>query len=155
MLSRVYYTAEVSEKIINLNSNEAEIKDQIGVLLQRAIGLDEKVSELKQIQEKIKNGQEVHRLIENVNKLVKSKSKTLPEYETLAQEVRNLEQAKAKMDSIPNKKEVLQINTLKKQAEALDEEIAELLKKKLVSQKPAKTSVKTESEFNKTKGTGK
>ena len=33
MLSRVYYTAEVSEKIINLNSNEAEIKDQIGVLL--------------------------------------------------------------------------------------------------------------------------
>ena len=155
MLSRVYYTAEVSEKIINLNSNEAEIKDQIGVLLQRAIGLDEKVSELKQIQEKIKNGQEVHRLIENVNKLVKSKSKTLPEYETLAQEVRNLEQAKAKIDSIPNKKEVLQINTLKKQAEALDEEIAELLKKKLVSQKPAKTSVKTESEFNKTKGTGK
>ena len=155
MLSRVYYTAEVSEKIINLNSNEAEIKDQIGVLLQRAIGLDEKVSELKQIQEKIKNGQEVHRLIENINKLVKSKSKTLPEYETLAQEVRNLEQAKAKIDSIPNKKEVLQINTLKKQAEALDEEIAELLKKKLVSQKPAKTSVKTESEFNKTKGTGK
>ena len=44
---------------------------------------------------------------------------------------------------------------MKKQAEALDEEIAELLKKKLVSQKPAKTSVKTESEFNKTKGTGK
>ena len=57
--------------------------------------------------EKIKNGQEVHRLIENINKLVKSKSKTLPEYETLAQEVRNLEQAKAKMDSLPNKKEVL------------------------------------------------
>ena len=77
-LERVQVTAEITTKIVKLNA-DVSIVNLSKSFLDRANKLCEKMIEIKTLRGKIKNGLEVHELVESINKLLRRKSKTLPE----------------------------------------------------------------------------
>jgi len=78
-IDRLQITAKITNKIIKLNTDESKVVELSKGFVERASKLCEKIIEVKTIQAKIKNGLEVHELVDSITKLLRRKSKTLPE----------------------------------------------------------------------------
>lgn len=125
-LNRVSASTEVVNQIMKLNSDEPEKQSTALGLFTRAFKLCESINSTQATLKKVRQGCEMHKLIEAINKFLtnsQKKGKALPEKDLILAQLAKLEQVNEIVDQLPTNQEITGVTTIDKDASEIENEL--------------------------------